>query len=611
MCVLFVSIVVLTLGIFWVINMHRAIESSGGLACSIVTIFHDVQHGYKDSTMTFAGIGGLKFFLTHLRSDLKSMQNVTELENIINRDFPGAKQDLQGKIKSFYDSFKPMKVASCKTRASIPNVTPRMITELTPSINDAVQKEIETIVKVGDTLHETSQSIKQVADGQGQSIIKTLDDVLGYLNTASVQIEQLKKDYLDKLDFKKGSSYLKLFLWISSLSIFGLILFNLMIMYVTMKLKKCMWLNCFSKFIMSSQCCLGGMISGASLTMMIISVFLVNGCYYYDQSLNNKAYLKEIVSNTTYDIAVSCLYNDSTGDLTHLIGAGDAMKNLDKFKELGNFTEQLKPFQNTTSSVTLTKYRDDFLKKVLTYEIIDPLPGNDNFDVNLKNLNDQAKTIEPKDNFQLNQAYCPAGYQVSKPGDAVTVGKGSNYCMIIPQFNHDQIDARYNPRTEANDPYAAMKKCTKTHDQLTQNMIASLDATPGPIASSTAYFKKLSDSIKDAEVVVQKMNKTVNFMLGMKGNIKEILDCRIMRKELIMLKKSICDKDVGFGMKFALQAWLLSVLGPIMSILGCCLCCQTRLAERDKDKRSHSDRKKDLKRGLNGNDGEGVAELQL
>lgn len=611
MCVLFLSIVIIVIGLFWVINMHKAIETSGGLACSVVTIFHDIQHGYKDDKITFAGIGGVQYFVSNLKDETKKMQNVPELGNMINRNFPAAKKDLQDKIKAFYDNFKSKKVSTCEVGTGLPDVTPGVISGLTPQINEAVNKEVQALIKVGDSIDETARSIKQVADGQGKKIIEVFDNILDKLKEASDKVEEVKKEVLDKVDFTKSAKYLKMFLWYFSLGIFGLILFNLLIMCTTMKLKKCLWLNCFSKLIMSSQCCLGGLISGTSLTMMLIAVFLVNGCFYYDKAMVDKNYLKDVLNEKVHKISLKCLYKDSTGDLTELIGApgspNNIMKNLEKFKDIGKFTDEIKVYKDTQASIAMTKYRDEFLKKTLAYEITDILPGKANFDTNLKNLNTKAHTIKAEDEYVLNEKKCPEAYQKSKPGDAVGTAKGSQYCIIIPQFKHDAIDPRYAPKTEANAPYAAMKKCTKSHDQLVTSMTSSLDS--GPIQSSKGYLKKVRDSLTDAESVVTKMQKTAKFLGSMKGGVKEILDCRVLQKEMNLLRRSICDKDQGFGMRFALQAWLLTILGPLMSVLGCCLCCQTRLAERDKDKKSYSQKKKDLKKGLN--DGIEVTELHL
>lgn len=51
-----------------------------------------------------------------------------------------------------------------------------------------------------------------------------------------------------------------------------------------------------------------------------------------------------------------------------------------------------------------------------------------------------------------------------------------------------------------------------------------------------------------------------------------------------MIEGVLCGSD-GFNRYFTLQAYLLTFLGPMLTLLGICICCQTRLADRDKHKR--------------------------
>jgi hypothetical protein len=55
--------------IYWAVNIHKTGEASQPLMCTIVTMMHDVQHGYKDEKITFAGIGGLNFFLKTIKTE--------------------------------------------------------------------------------------------------------------------------------------------------------------------------------------------------------------------------------------------------------------------------------------------------------------------------------------------------------------------------------------------------------------------------------------------------------------------------------------------------------------------------------------------------------------
>lgn len=575
------------LGAVWSVDMYKTVKTTNGFACSFATILSDIQNGYKDDKITFAGIGGFKYMLQSLRDEVEQMRknkDVTALDSIINRNFPQAKTALQASLKSYYDGFKDKKISTCQPGTNLPDVSPGVVTSLKAQINDDIQKEMEALIKVGDSLDGTARKVKGMVSSLSGDVLKVYDTVLGTINKLHSGMGKFKGAIARTLRFDKMHGYMKTALIMFGLSIFGLILLNLFIMFVTMKMKKCLWMNCLSCIIMTGLCFLGAIISLVSVIFMIFSVLFINGCYFYDQVLVDNNYGKDIINNESNQFIKNCLLKDSSGDYSFLFGekSTDFMKDLNIFKDLGSFSNQIKNYASITVSPSFTKYKDETLAKMLSYQSIDILPREGSFQINLKKLNTQAQTFQPKDTYVLNGDRCPAGYQKSTETDDVNTGKGSNYCIIIPKFKPTAIDPRYAPKTEANAPYAAMKKCTGSHDKLITDMTSSLNT--GPIQSSQSYLTKVKNSQKDAEALEGKMKKTNEFLGAMKNGLKGVLDCRILRRQFDLVRSSLCDKEIGFGMKFALQAWLLTFIGPLLSCLGCCLCCQTRLADRDKDK---------------------------
>ena len=103
----------------------------------------------------------------------------------------------------------------------------------------------------------------------------------------------------------------------------------------------------------------------------------------------------------------------------------------------------------------------------------------------------------------------------------------------------------------------------------------------------------IKSSITDITAISDQLKSTANFVKETSGKISNILDCRIFRRQLTMLETSVCGVT-GFNTYFTLQAYLLTFLGPLLTILGFCLCFQTCIADRDKDKLPYDDQ---FKRG--------------
>jgi hypothetical protein len=50
-----------------------------------------------------------------------------------------------------------------------------------------------------------------------------------------------------------------------------------------------------------------------------------------------------------------------------------------------------------------------------------------------------------------------------------------------------------------------------------------------------------------------------------------------------MVESAFCGSE-GVNRYFTLQAYLLTFIGPFLTILGLCICCQTRIADREKER---------------------------
>jgi len=162
------SIVLLMLTTYWAINMHRTIDRSQPLMCSIMTTIHDIQFGYKDKSITFAGIGGTIHFLSSLKTESEKMKDATSLDNIINRKLGDTASEYSASLNSFYTIYKSATVKGCKpaaTPAGSNDVVPGVVKSLTDNINDGVKTEKEQIVKIANKINNISKNVKQLGSG--------------------------------------------------------------------------------------------------------------------------------------------------------------------------------------------------------------------------------------------------------------------------------------------------------------------------------------------------------------------------------------------------------------------------------------------------------------
>lgn len=326
---------------------------------------------------------------------------------------------------------------------------------------------------------------------QLNSLIKGLED-------ASAGIQKTKIETLDKIQYDKFVKWARIILWSVTGIIVTLVVTNILIMFCTLYWRCCLGMNCLSKLLMTLKMTLGGLISTVSITYMIIAILSSNFCGLFKESMEDRNVLKKLLPEGIYTFADNCIYKDSKGDLSFL--GGDTLKgfteNLKGLDDIDKFKEVADSVKNLDEPATIKKYRTEYLAGLNTFETIDTLPPGEDFTSNLNNLNTKSQAIVSTDSFRLNAASCPAGAKKSAKADGVSESKGQNYCIIIPEFNSPTIDARYTPRTEANQPYSSMKKCVESHNTLTTEMITLTDPVTGPTNGLADNGKKLITDIK-------------------------------------------------------------------------------------------------------------------
>ena len=75
----------------------------------------------------------------------------------------------------------------------------------------------------------------------------------------------------------------------------------------------------------------------------------------------------------------------------------------------------------------------------------------------------------------------------------------------------------------------------------------------------------------------------MKFAAEMNSGVSGTLDCTILKRKMNYLKDAVCMPG-NFANQIATLSFYLVVMGPLLVMLGLCMCCQIRLADRDKYK---------------------------
>lgn len=558
--------------------------------CSVITMLHDIQHGYKDEKITFAGIGGSSYFLNTLKTEAGKLQNSPNMDNILARKLDTTAKEYSDSITAFYNQYKANTVKGCKpvlVSTSAADVTPGVITALTDNINDAIKTEKEQFVQIATQINDITTNVKQIAGGgQTSDLLNQLSGFIKTLDDTNKRITEAKTEYVEKIQYKKAVGWLRVALWTITGTVVFLLILNLLIMFCTLHWKCCLGMNMLSKLLMTLKLTIGGGISSISITFMTVAIISSNFCSLFKESMEDKTLLKGFLPEYPYKFAESCIYADSKGELTFLMdNLGSFGDQLKKFDDLDKFKDLADPIKNIDKSQTLDGYKTSVLTKFRNFENLDTLGSGEEFKANLDNLNTKAQAILSTENYRLDTNKCPSDAEKFTSGHANNYGKDRKYCIVVPDYGFDQVATRYAPRLEANNPYTGMRTCSVSYRTKIDAMVTSLNGDP--VTKSTKLITDVKASLVDINAISDQLKSSSKFLKEISGKITKVLDCRLLRKEAKMIEGALCGV-AGFNRYFTLQAYLLTFIGPLLTLLGICLCCQTRLADRDKHKVSRS-----------------------
>lgn len=595
-----IGLATIAISLFWGIHVKLSVDSANKVVCALARTMNDIQYGVIDPThnITFPGLQGIVYFLKNTKKEIDLITDAKELRNIKDSGLDKNAANINNEITSFYKKYKDSEILSPKSGTS---TKPFPIYTLTPRINDIVDIEIKGLTLLAENVVKVSTMIYNMVNvptykAMIENTISPLQNTLEHVNS---NITYFKTKYAENVQIEDVREGLDMTLIVFGGMVFTLISVYILLMCFTSVLNCCTGLKCCSKALMHVTLTCGMCISGCSIKMILLSSLVLNGCFYYDKAVNEADFIPNITNNTiTNKIFNTCIYQNASGDiltfLPNMTNFDKLTENLDLFSKIDSFDSLFKLTQSQKESKSLSLYTNKVLPEFYSFEVPDILANKESFEESLMSINLKANQLGIKDTFALTQNKCPAGATISSENSGPKDGLGNPYCILIPSYRFLKIDERYAGITDAlNDPYSRMKASVDAHSKLVGNM--KTDSQAGPLIASIIYFQKVDALRSDIEAIKIKLNNSIAFATSLKGIFKESINCRILRRELDVTSEALCSND-GLAKHFTQQAFILTILGPILAILGVCMFLQTMFAERDsqEDDDDESDRSRSL-----------------
>ena len=194
-----------------------------------------------------------------------------------------------------------------------------------------------------------------------------------------LQISSSKQKGADSVDFQKYKKILIFGLGTLAFLIMVSLGVYLVLMVITTCMKKCYILTWGTKCCVTVFLGLGMWATSASIKMMMFSTVAVNSCEYYPKLVEDPHFLRNFTDGqSTIDFFKVCVYSSGSGDVFELVPEKSDFKQLEeqmkKVDEFDSYDSFLADFKDLKESLTLKGYHDDFLPRLISFEMDDPFP---------------------------------------------------------------------------------------------------------------------------------------------------------------------------------------------------------------------------------------------
>lgn len=582
-CISITSIILVlgitVLGVIWAVYIFNSIGGIKRTDCATSYFFSDVRFGVKDNDLTFVGLGGIKYLFQSLKEDINQL---TTPNTIVDQNLDTKADALFPSLKAFYDTYQSKTVASCTGTGT---AQPDSIRSLNQNITDFIGKEFTILQDAAKQIHTAAVTANEIAGAAGDGFKASLDEFIKQINDADGNVVKFQTDFTNAINTETNSGYAKLGAWIIMLGTAGLMIFFLLLMACSLN-AKCVGCTLFLEALLAIlKMFFAFIINTLALVFVVLGVVVVNFCVFSYDAMNDKQLATDLFPKEIKDIFDICLYTDSSGNLLQLVG-GESLTNVQGIRDMAEgFAVNLDELNITSLEPPSIKfYRTEMLGKWKTYELSDfqASPADDpQVQVDAGNKIVTCTSDEWQD-FKGDCTKSP----VSATTDAADKNLATDYCLVPSLWGHTDGATRYptgNCAAGAATILTNLKKCVDEHDTLISDMDASVIATDGPKERAYAIYQGLQAAKTEFVDLQNKLKKSVEFIASSVESLPSMMNCKIIRKELRNLLGNACYR---FTRNFTAQAILLAIIGPLMSVFACCICCtymKSKVADDLKD----------------------------
>lgn len=595
-------LLVFCLGGIWARDCFLVIGQLKPLSCASAITFTEVSEGFITGGF-FPGISGYNFLLDKMNSSLskvldvnntKKPEYVNSTRDASSKNLNTTSDNLNQALADFTKNFNQSKVIGCLNN----NVETRIstIVKMVPRINQPIDVQSSNLTVLGRNIYTSAAMMNQLLQNTSNMSSTLLSGIRSFLNiTQKVKTEtdNVKDLIMKNFDYDRTHWIAMAGLIIFVGSIFLVLLLYMIFWFVNSVLKSMNWLIYFSKSIMLCTLLLGCLLSILAIATVAVSTVFVNGCDLFDKGLEDRNLMKTFNFGPMFDKMMdSCLYANSSGDITELIKQTEAE---------GPFSSALllfAGFLNTSSYAFHTGLGIEEMETKKYFNVIEPMSGKslDSYEIEAEDLKRRMASINPNlitvtgngNIVQMDEEECRKTSTTNSENDkspAPTYKNNTSYCLVLPTYPVTNFADRYTIDAGLITQLNALKKCQMNYTDLVTRMNNSL--TPQqpttPTAISIDLKQNIAASYNNLTNLRIDLNEPCGFMESapITSNYSRLFNCSIVRPQILFMRSQLCGT---FTDEFSAQSFWLHILGPLISMLGIMMCLQLRIVVRDMNK---------------------------
>lgn len=577
-CISSIALSALTLigFIFWGLFSLGAIHKASLVQCSSSTFFSDMVNGIDSNTHKFPGLKGVISVLDGLAKDIRAAndQVKTPLQNIINRDLETKGQSFNNTFTTYKSNHKDSKMDACNSKDANQQFKPGATLLIDQRSLPAVVNTV-FLSQYSIALHKGAVAFKQALDQTNiEDYVKPIEELKNKVQDPLLKAMQdgdkaANEDY----SYDNYKPTILIIFYILLLGVISVVIFFLIMMFLTLRLRRCVALgNFFNIFISISIQLFGSIFLFLGILFFFSSTLVSSFCSWGNKVLEDKNYAKEVFPSDYYTYYEPCLAEGGSGKLSEVLGTND----LSGFTNVENLINSLVTPQDRLNLQNVTAYEQQLATHV-DFTFGDDWEQSDGKGplTQISKANDLIKCTGNE--WALVSGGCSAGAQGTLVGSGTieTQDNANQACVLTPQLSYNTMSIRYSSGCasgSANEIHGIyntnLKSCLGSYNTLTTNM--KNEFTNNVVTSGNALKTDVDASSSDVDQIKQSFQNTINFVSGLNDGLSSAINCTVFRREAMIAQNAICFE---FNNRLSYAAIVMLIVGPILVLLGLCVFC--------------------------------------